>query len=411
MRLYQSAYKLAKNIGRPLHHASLRSRLGAFNLGNGRPGRKGRALVAYVSDYVRHVTHEASHSVWDREDLSQTLDRLCVGKFAGHENHRTSADIVRQLIERGYIVDCLYNRSGYLIEDVSKYDFILDEWDNMPRWAAENPGARTLFLGTTCHWLYWNRAELQRLDWIFRRRGVSLAPERQLPAMLGLAAANLATYYGNAGMLPHYGPICEKLRKVWVCPTASSSAFSPKNWSAAKKRFLWFGSSSWVHRGLDLVLEAFMQLPELELFICGSDQRYLEVYGEDLKKCPNIHHIGFVTPDSLLFRELVSQTATVVYASAAEGCSTSIVQCMRFGLIPIVTEATGLSVHDFWPALAGETDHEIIADIVKRCVAMAELPDPQVEALSRKFWEFAATCHSRESFQKSFGVVLDELLK
>ena len=410
MGLYQSAYRTAKRIGRPLHRRSLLSRVGAFDLGKGRPHRTGRALVAYVSDYVRHVTREASHSVWDRSDLDQTLDRLCVSKFAGHYHHRESADLVRELIERGFVVDCLYNRSGYLIEDASKYDFILDEWNNMDRWAAQNFKARKLFLGTTCHWLYWNRAELQRLDWILRRRGVSLAPERQLPAMLGLADADLVTYYGNNEALQHYGTERPKLRKVWVCPTTASSAFVVKDWSAAKKRFLWFGSSSWVHRGLDLVLEAFMQLPDLELFICGSDQRFLEVYGEDLKKCRNIHLVGFVTPDSAQFQELISKTASVVYASAAEGCSTSIVQCMRFGLIPIVTEATGLSVHDFWPALAGRTDLELIADIAERCTEIAEMPNQQVEALSRKFWEFAATHHSRESFRKSFGAVLDDLL-
>jgi len=412
MRFYQSAYKLAKKIGRPLHRKSLLSHVGAFDLGKGRPGRTGRALVAYVSDYVRYVTHQASHSVWDRNDndLDQILDCLCVGKFASHENHRTSADLVRELIGRGFVVDCLYDRSGYLIEDVSNYDCLLDEWDSMARWARQNPKARKLFLGTTCHWLYWNRAELQRLDWIFRRRGVSLAPERQLPAMLGLADADLVTYYGNDAALQYYGLVRPKLRKVWVCPTAASSTFSSKDWSAAKKRFLWFGSSSWVHRGLDLVLEAFMQVPDLELFICGSDQRYFEVYGQELRNCRNIHHIGFVTPDSEEFRALVSKTASVVYASAAEGCSTSVVQCMRFGLIPIVTEATGLSVHDFWPALDGETDVELIADIVKRCGAIAEAPDHQVEALSRSFWEYAATHHSRAEFRKSFGAVLDELL-
>jgi glycosyltransferase involved in cell wall biosynthesis len=343
--------------------------------------------------------------------LDQVLDRLCVGKYAGHYHHREAADLVRELIERGFVVDCIYDRAGYLIENPSEYDFILDEWDNMARWATQNPKARKLFHGTTCHWLYWNRAELQRLDWIFRRRGAALAPERQLPAMLGLADADLVTYYGSDAALQHYGPVRPKLRKVWVCPTAASPVFSTKDWSAAKRRFLWFGSSSWVHRGLDLVLEAFMQTPDLELFICGSDRRFLDVYGEDLKKLRNVHHIGFVTPDSAQFRELVSKTAAVVYASAAEGCSTSIVQCMRFGVIPIVTEATGLSVHDFWPALAGHTDLELISDIVKRCTALAEMPDRQVEALSRRFWEFADRHHSRPAFRTSLNTVLDELLR
>ena len=235
-----------------------------------------------------------------------------------------------------------------------------------------------------------------------------MAPEFQLPAM-AYADADLVTYYGNDAAFQQYGPARPKLRKLWVCPTADSSAFSTKDWSAAKRRFLWFGSAFWVHRGLDLVLEAFMQTPDLELFICGSDRRFLDVYAEDLKKCRNICYVGFVTPGSDQFRKLVSETAAVVYASAAEGCSTSIIQCMRFGLIPIVTEATGLGVHDFWPALAGQTDKELIADIVKRCTALTEMPDGQLEELSRAFWDFAATHHSRDAFHGSLKSVLDEL--
>src|SRR5208283_4332496 len=137
--------------------------------------------------------------------------------------------------------------------------------------------------------------------------------------------------------------------------------------------------------------------------------RFLDVYGEDLKKCANIHYVGFITPDSDQFQELVSSAAAVVYASSAEGCSTSVVQCMRFGLIPIVTEATGLSVHDFWPALAGQTDKELIAEIARRCTSLAEMPDAQVEDLSRDFWDFAATHHSREAFRGSLKSVLGEL--
>jgi len=407
--VYNGLNKLVRRIGGPLHRRVRLSRLGAFNLGSGRPKRTGRALVSYVSDYVRFVTKQATPAVWDREDVDTVLDRLCTGKWAGHYHHRESADLVRELIDRGFVVDCIYDRGGYLVENAADYDFILDEWNNMERWAAQNPKARKCFHGTTCHWLYWNRAELQRLDWLMRRRGVVLAPERQLPPMLGLASADVVTYYGNDFALQHYGPVRPKLRKVWVCPSLDSREFPTKDWDQAKRRFLYFGSASWLHRGLDLVLEAFLQT-DLELFICGPDNRFLEIYGNELKHHPNIHNIGFVTPGSPEFLDLVNKCSAVVYASAAEGCSTSIVQCMRFGLIPIVTEATGLSVHDYWPPLRGETDRDLIADILQRCTELSELPAEKLEELSRWFFGFAEHHHSRDAFRDSLGKVLDELL-
>ena len=255
---YDYLYQSARRIGRPFIRRMSLKRIGAFELGKGRPRRIGRALVSYVSDYVRFVTERASLAVWDRDDIGEVLDRLGQGKFAGHYHHRESADLVRQLIERGFIVDCIYDRAGYLIEDVSGYDFILDEWNNMERWAAQNPNARTCFYSTGCHWLFWNRAELQRLDWLLRRKGVLLAPERQLPAMTGLAKADAVTYYGNDFARQHYAPVRPKLRKVWVCPSADSSKFETKDWNNARRRFLYYGGASWVHRGLDLVLEAFL---------------------------------------------------------------------------------------------------------------------------------------------------------
>jgi hypothetical protein len=82
---------------------------------------------------------------------------------------------------------------------------------------------------------------------------------------------------------------------------------------------------------------------------------------------------------------------------------------MRFGLIPIVTEATGLSVHDYWPALQGATDDELIADIVKRCTELSGRSDQDLKALSDWFWRFAQENHSREAFLDSLNTIFDEL--
>ncbi|MBI3922079.1 MAG: glycosyltransferase [Armatimonadetes bacterium] len=337
------------------------------------------------------------------------LEALCQGKFASHSNHWESAELVRQLIERGFVVDCIWGRDGSLVEDVSGYDLILDEWSNLPRWAAKNPQARRWFYGTTSFWLFCNAAELQRLNWLFERRGVVLPPQWQLPPLLGLHDADVVTYFGNDFSAKHFGLYQPKLRKLWVSTSASSPHFKPKDWTQARKRFLFYGSSGWVHRGLDLVLEAFLKT-DLELLICMADQKFLEVYGEDLQGRKNIQYLGFVPPDSAAFQQIVQTTSAIVYPSAAEGCSTSVLQCMQFGLIPIVTESTGLSIHPDWPPLKGETDQHLIENILQRCIEISENSDSQLEELSHGFWEYANRNHTRLAYRESLRTVLDEFL-
>ena len=46
-----------------------------------------------------------------------------------------------------------------------------------------------------------------------------------------------------------------------------------KDFERARSAFLWFGSGGLVHKGLDLVLEAFAGLPDCRLFVCGPISR------------------------------------------------------------------------------------------------------------------------------------------
>lgn len=409
MDLYPTLYKTMHHIFHPINRRMQLNRALVRGLGKGRPRRIGRALVSYLSDYVRFISEQATPSVWDREDLDTVLDGAIQGKFASHYQHWESSELVRQLIERGFIVDCIYDRNGYLIEDASSYDLILDEWSNLPRWAEQNPSAKKWSYVVISHWLFWNSAELQRLNWLFKRRGAALPPQRQLPPLLGPECADLVSYVGNDFILGTYGVLGSKMRRIQLCPAVTSQGLKPKDWSSAKKRFLFFGSTGWVHRGLDLVLEAFMQT-DLELLICGADQGFSEVYGEELKRHKNIQYLGFVYPDSTAFQQIVANTCAVVYPSAAEGCSTSILQCMHFGLIPIVSRAAGQGVHHFWPALDGDTDQALIENILQRCSVLSEYSDHQLEELSHSFWEYANQNHTRQAYRASLSGVLDELL-
>ena len=402
--LYRWSYKTLQNY----HRRKVLKRSIIEGLGAGRSGRTGRCLLSYIPNFINHICEKHGKSLWDSDQIREVCLQSARKSFFDTPQHWQSGELVRQLIERGYIVDCIYDRDGYLLEDVTKYDLIIDEWNNLDRWAQNNPRSKKWYYALTCHWLVWNSAELERLKWLFHRRGISYPAVRQLPPMLGLDSADVISYVGSDFIAGSFGRYSQKLMRVYPNPLVEIQEMPMKEWDYAKRKFIFFGSSGWVHRGLDLVIEAFLQT-DLELYICTSDDKFLNVYGKELVAKPQIKYMGFVDPSSSIFRDIAGSSATVVYPSAAEGCSYSMVQCMHFGLIPLVTEAVGLGIHNIVPPLRGKTDQELIQTIIDRCNLIASMDNRQLEATSLEIWKYATTYHTYEGYSSSIASVLDKL--
>lgn len=381
---------------------------------NNIPNPVGRCLVSYNLWFINYLRQqpEIGMTGWDSRTLPSAMEYHS-SKFSMHTMHWESAEIVRQLIGRGFLVDCIYGRNGYLVKDASGYDVIIDEWNNLPGWDLQNPKARKLHYATGCHWIFHNEAELTRHRWLFARRGVTVPTVRQVPPILGQREAHLISSFGNRSSASSFGCYASKVRKLWIS-AVNTPDFKPKDWKSAKSRFLWFGGAGMVHKGLDLVIEAFLLEPQFELIICGGDEEERKmlwsIYGTEIAKADNITYRGFLDPLGKEFQKIVASTCTVVYPSAAEGCSGGIVQCLHHGLIPLVTSVTGLEVHDVWPSLSGENDHFLIDDIRHRCQAIAQMSDKQLSECSYFFWEYAHKNHTRQAYCQSLSDLLDEFL-
>ena len=64
-----------------------------------------------------------------------------------------------------------------------------------------------------------------------------------------------------------------------------------KDFDRCRNSFLWFGSNALVHKGLDRVLEAFAEMPEYHLTVCGpihEERDFLATYHRELFDTPNI---------------------------------------------------------------------------------------------------------------------------
>lgn len=117
--------------------------------------------------------------------------------------------------------------------------------------------------------------------------------------------------------------------------------------------FLYFGGNGLICKGLDLVLEAFDGLEGVNLDICcpGSETDFWQYYRPLLARNQHIHFHGFVPVGGQKFSAITAAAAFQVFPGSAEGCATSVVTCMRRGVIPVTTYETGVDIGDFGVAI------------------------------------------------------------
>ncbi|MBA4383630.1 MAG: hypothetical protein C0410_02740 [Anaerolinea sp.] len=389
-----------------LDHYMVRD-IGKYNISN----PKGRCLVSYIPQFVSFLNQhpDVGKKGWDPATLPAKMEKLSK-VYSRHQMWWESGEMVRQLIEKGYVVDCIFKANGNLIKNVSEYDLIIDEGNNLPKWSITNPTSRKLFYCTGSHWLFHDKEQLIRHDWLFSRRGVCVSADRLIEPNMSPGYANLISIFGNQMNRSTFGSYSEKIRKIWKSSVDFPSKLDSKNWKIARNRFLYFGGPGWVHKGLDLVIEAFLKEPNLQLVICEGNQGFLSVYDKEIANARNITYLGHLDPLGDQFREVMATTCAVVYPSASEGCAGSVVLPLQYGLIPLVTEITGLEIHDTWAPLIGSTDRELIENIRQRCNEIVNMSDKELDDLRYYFWDYAQKNHSRTAYSNSLSVVLDELI-
>ena len=113
-----------------------------------------------------------------------------------------------------------------------------------------------------------------------------------------------------------------------------------------QKKFMWFGSSGAIHKGLDLLLLFFCENPQFEFHICGLSDleiNFKNVFKNELNSS-NIYNHGFVNMNSIKYVQLLKECGYIIFPSCSEGGSPSLVNIIgNGGLFPIHTKETSVS--------------------------------------------------------------------
>lgn len=324
-----------------------------------------------------------------------------------HTNPVECLEIAEVFLRNGYVVDVI-NWDNTRFIPRKPYAFVVDIHGNLERFSALLPqDCQKLFYVTGAHWLFQNHAEYGRLLDLQRRVGSSLAPRRTVPASKNLEYADRVFGLGNAFI---HGTYAYARKSIFALPLPSTVSFAEPTAKPieAAKRFLWIGGGGAVHKGLDLVLEAFRALPDYELTVCGPVQAeadFVALYRRELFEMPNIRIVGRIDVRGPQFRALVEQASALIYPSCSEGTPGSVVTALHAGLIPIVSREAGVDVDGFGYQLS-EVSVEAIVCALK---VVAELSAEERLEKSRQAWDHARRTFTRERFRAQLDAFLATL--
>lgn len=338
---------------------------------------RGRALFSYIIDpFLLAAEGELPYS---------------------HTHFWESWTMARCLVEQGFRVDAI-SWVDQSFQPEGAYDLVVDVRTNLERLAPELGDAVKLLHIDTAHYTFHNPAQERRLRDLESRRGVRIRPQKMLPENRAIETADLATVLGNRFTQETYAFAGKPMFRIPISVPFTYPWPAGKDFDAVRRRFLWFGSGGLVHKGLDLVLEAFAEMPGYHLTVCGpirQERDFETAYWRELYETENIETLGWIDVGSEAFRELCRNTLGLVYPSCSEGGGSSVLTCMHGSLIPVVNRETSVDLAPERGILVAESS---IAELQQAVQELASRPIEDLEATARAAWTFAREHHTKEHF-------------
>jgi glycosyltransferase involved in cell wall biosynthesis len=327
-----------------------------------------------------------------------------------HTNNWESLQIANTFQELGYQVDVISENNEHFLP-TKHYTFFVGNRINFERIAQFlNKDCIKILHIDTAHWLFHNTAEHRRLLALQQRRGLTLPTWRSLKPNLAIEHADYATILGNEFTINTYRYANKPMYRVPISTPALYPWAEDKDFGRSRKHFLWLSSAGFVHKGLDLALEAFAEMPDYDLTICGpleEEKHFQDAYYDMLYHAPNVHTEGWVDISGSRFLELTKNCIGVIYPSCSEGGGGSVVSCMHAGLIPIVSREASVDVHESFGLVLKECS---IGEIRSSLKEISRRPAQELKQMARAAWEFARANHTKERFAETYRKTISEIM-
>lgn len=265
-----------------------------------------------------------------------------------------------------------------------------------------------IYFSTGMYWKEFNIREAKRIYELALRRGYLLPPDRVISNSEEYAnqTADGIICLGNQNAVQSYSqfPLVIGINNA-VYPL-NWHGFTDKDFEKGRRHFLFFSGGGSLHKGLDLLLEAFVGT-DLHLHICQIiDPAFADIYKIELTRHSNIHVYGHIRMRSAEFEQLASLCDWIISASACEGQPGATLECMAFGLIPILTAQTNIDIENFGMLLPENS----IADIQKTILAAAEMDIDECRKRSRLAASVVRENYTPEKFNSNLKNAIERIM-
>lgn len=335
-----------------------------------------------------------------------------------HTNTRDVTTIAHIFKKLGYNVDVVdYDYEGFI--EYSRYHVIFGFGEPLVRsfYSGIDIPVR-IYYGTGMHLQTQNGNSLRRIEHVFRnKKNWALSSGRTVDkawsAQTTLVSAMICL--GNEFVRKTYAAFYQKeiylLSPAYMKMMDYHEVLSVKDFAKAKTHFLWFGSSGFIHKGVDLLLEVFKQYPELTLHICGpidDEHEFLKLYSKELKETPSIQLHGFVKIDSVEFKLLLQKCGFIIFPSCSEGGPLSVLNVIgNGGLVPILTDETAIDLGDYGIRIADTS----IPAVEESVMLASQLTEAELKARSEKAARAVNENNSIENYIRQLKSHLEQILK
>ncbi len=332
--------------------------------------------------------------------------------FLVHQNRRQCIQIAKVLGDLGYVVDVV-DIKDLNFKPTRNYAVVLSARVDVA--FLDSPRIRNatkLFLATTIDHAGHRRNLLRRHQLLLKRRGRTVLPDRvyaeKMPYVL---KADGIIGFGNASSLETWDETSHAKKYPFNNYGFKETrfVFESKDFTAARKNFLFFASRTQVQKGLDLLLEIFPRHPDLNLYVCSrfaEEREFCGCYHKELFETPNVHPIGWVRVNSPEFYRLAGECAFIIYPTCSDAQAGSVIQCMHAGLIPLVTREDGLDTEDFGLTFADDSLEEIEREVVR----LSNLPEAWHRERSLRTRAVAEEKYSETAFIERWREILTDAL-
>lgn|GEM_PF-1606100 len=338
--------------------------------------------------------------------LEGSVDRCPI--LDNHALYWEAAELVRQLNSRGWVVDFIDCNDVDVNINWQKYQLVFDERNHL-MFSPLIKGQKKVFYSTGLKWTFHNEEQLKRLNWFFKRTGIRIYPERFLFPNYSDEFADYQTYYGKADFMTMFSSNSIKV------PLDVSCTFVPSNFDNRKRRlnrFVWFGGSGSIHKGLDLAIEAFKHLTNCELIIFGPVEREVHFYNwlkKVMSEYPNIQYYGYADLKNEEHLTILSSAVANVFPSCSEGGPGSVAQAALLGLIPIVTSTANIRYENLGYVIENGSDEQMINSIVEKVKSLMSIPEKRVLEQMEENYVYAAKFHTRDAYKNSLANLLNTI--